>query len=108
MKLRVLTLLAALALLAAACGGSDAGTTTTTTAETTTTTPATTTTAAETTTTAAVAEAPMIPADHEGRDQCFACHAEGVAGAPKVPEEPDHSQLTDDRAVCSACHQEAG
>jgi hypothetical protein len=118
---RVLWLAVVLAftLVVAGCGDDDADTTTTTQAATTTTQAATTTTQAATTTTAAettttAAEtttteaegggAPGIPADHEGREQCVACHAEGVGGATPIPDEPDHSAFDDSLAVCSACH----
>jgi hypothetical protein len=48
--------------------------------------------------------APLIPSDHADRTECMACHAEGVAGASKVPDVPDHSGLADERQVCAACH----
>ena len=40
-----------------------------------------------------------LPADHEGRTTCLACHANGVG--PALPA--DHAGRTD--ATCSACHQ---
>ncbi len=46
-----------------------------------------------------------IPHPLEGRDDCLMCHAEGIAGAPKVPA--DHAERGND--ICAGCHQpEAG
>jgi len=96
-RLALLAVVATLALTLAACGDDDGGATTT---------QATTTTAVQTTTTGAPAAAQGIPADHEGRAQCFGCHAEGAGGAPQPPPIPDHSGFADDRAVCTGCHAE--
>ncbi|MDO8568034.1 MAG: hypothetical protein Q7R57_04895 [Dehalococcoidales bacterium] len=48
---------------------------------------------------------PTIPANHVGRTTCAACHATGVAGAPKLPASPDHTKFTDALASCQACHK---
>ena len=44
---------------------------------------------------------PAIPHTVEGRDACLMCHAEGVAGAPQVPD--NHEGRPNE--VCQACHQ---
>lgn len=44
---------------------------------------------------------PPIPHPLEGRQECLACHQEGMGGAPKVPQ--DHAGRTND--VCQGCHQ---
>ncbi len=44
---------------------------------------------------------PDIPHPLVGRDKCLACHAEGIGGAPKLPE--NHAGRTED--ICQACHQ---
>ncbi len=46
---------------------------------------------------------PRIPANHAGRTTCTACHATGVAGAPKFPS--NHASFTDALATCQACHK---
>ncbi|MCL5318134.1 MAG: ethylbenzene dehydrogenase-related protein [Thaumarchaeota archaeon] len=55
---------------------------------------------------AGVAGIPAIPASHEGRTTCKACHETGIAGAPAFPSSPDHKSFEDIRAVCSTCHGE--
>ncbi|MDP2730400.1 MAG: c-type cytochrome [Dehalococcoidales bacterium] len=47
---------------------------------------------------------PQIPHSTEGRDDCRACHAQGIGGAPQFPVET-HSERPSD--VCHACHQPA-
>ena len=45
-----------------------------------------------------------IPHDLEGKDNCAMCHAEGVMGAAKTPE--NHG---DDMAgKCAVCHMPPG
>jgi hypothetical protein len=46
---------------------------------------------------------PPIPHPLEGRDNCLACHATGVGGAPHIPE--NHTGRTND--MCRLCHQQA-
>jgi hypothetical protein len=46
---------------------------------------------------------PAIPHPLEGRDDCLACHREGLGGAPQVP--PDHEGRTSE--TCRGCHQPA-
>jgi cytochrome c5 len=99
----LVAIVATLALVLSACSGGDGGATTT---QAPTTTAAQPTTTAAATTTGAPSGAPAIPEDHEGRAQCLACHAAGVGGAPQPPAMPDHSGLSDDRAVCTGCHAE--
>ena len=49
----------------------------------------------------AVGGPPVIPHSLVGRDDCLACHQEGLAGAPQVPA--DHTGRTND--MCQGCHQ---
>ena len=44
---------------------------------------------------------PGIPHSVEGQEDCLLCHAEGVAGAPEIPE--DHEGRPNE--TCQACHQ---
>jgi hypothetical protein len=44
---------------------------------------------------------PAIPHPLAGRDDCLACHREGIGGAPQIP--PDHAGRTND--ICQGCHQ---
>ncbi len=46
---------------------------------------------------------PPIPHPLDGRDNCLACHKDGLAGAPKVPS--DHIGRTNE--MCRGCHQPA-
>lgn len=46
---------------------------------------------------------PRIPHPLEGRDDCLACHATGVAGAPRIPA--SHAGRTSD--TCQGCHKSA-
>lgn len=47
---------------------------------------------------------PAIPHDLEGKDNCAMCHAEGVMGAAKMPE--NHGD--DVAGKCAVCHMPAG
>ncbi len=50
---------------------------------------------------------PQIPANHAGRTTCKACHEAGIAGAPTLPEEPDHAEFSDSVETCTQCHEQA-
>ncbi len=50
------------------------------------------------------AEVPAIAHDLEGKDNCAMCHAEGVMGATKMPE--NHGDEV--AGKCGACHKPAG
>lgn len=50
---------------------------------------------------------PLIPANHEGRKTCKACHEAGIAGAPQFPEMPDHAEFNDSLETCTGCHEQA-
>lgn len=47
---------------------------------------------------------PVIPHSTEGRDDCRACHAQGIGGAPQFPA--NHVKRPSD--VCLACHESSG
>jgi hypothetical protein len=47
---------------------------------------------------------PRIPHPLEGRDDCLACHATGVGGAPRLTA--SHAGRT--KEMCQLCHQPAG
>lgn len=47
--------------------------------------------------------APAIPADHQGRATCRACHAGGIG--PSFPTSPDHTGFPDSLVSCQACHK---
>ncbi len=53
--------------------------------------------------TAATGGPPTIPHSLQGRENCLACHATGLGGAPKVPA--DHAGRTVE--MCRTCHQSA-
>ncbi|MGB8643831.1 MAG: cytochrome c3 family protein [Anaerolineae bacterium] len=53
--------------------------------------------------TAAAGGPPNIPHSLQNRDNCLACHKDGLAGAPKVPA--SHAGRTVD--MCRGCHQPA-
>ncbi len=66
--------------------------------------PATSTTpAAQPTTKPAAGGIPRIPHPLQNRDNCLACHATGVGGAPKTPA--SHAGRTNE--TCKGCHQSA-
>lgn len=44
---------------------------------------------------------PPVPHSLDGREDCLACHQEGIGGAPAVPD--DHEGRTNE--TCTACHQ---
>ena len=44
----------------------------------------------------------LIPADHEGRTLCLACHSTGYIGSPLVPA--DHTGRDD--TTCNSCHKQ--
>ncbi|MDO8473592.1 MAG: hypothetical protein Q7T05_07240 [Dehalococcoidia bacterium] len=44
-----------------------------------------------------------LPATHQGRTICKACHASGLG--PKFPATPDHAAFADNPAICQACHK---
>ncbi len=48
-----------------------------------------------------------LPTDHSGRTACLACHANELAGAPKIPI--NHTAYSDTTpaaaALCLACHK---
>ena len=54
-------------------------------------------------TTAARLAQPPIPHDLTGRQDCLACHKDGVGGAPKAPA--DHAGRTNE--MCQVCHKPA-
>jgi hypothetical protein len=55
----------------------------------------------------AVASAqPAIPHSIEDRADCLMCHETGVAGAPQIPESPNHTSYTS--SMCTICHRVAG
>ncbi len=45
-----------------------------------------------------------IPHDMEGKENCAMCHAEGVMGAAKMPD--NHGDAV--KGKCSVCHKAAG
>ena len=49
----------------------------------------------------AILNAPALPADHDGRTTCLACHKTGSGGAKLVPE--DHTGRDD--SGCTSCHR---
>jgi hypothetical protein len=53
-------------------------------------------------TTAARLMQPPIPHDLTGRQDCLACHEDGVGGAPQVPA--DHAGRTNE--ICQGCHKQ--
>lgn len=53
--------------------------------------------------TTAQGNAPPIPHQLKGRDDCLRCHQTGKLGAPIIPEGPPHANATSD--VCQDCHQ---
>ena len=47
---------------------------------------------------------PVTPHDMEGKENCAMCHAEGVMGAAKMPD--NHGDAV--KGKCSVCHKAAG